>query len=248
LPVRWNDDAQKSRERKKVFCASLADVFEDHPKVVDARRRLFDLIEQTPRLDWQLLTKRPENLLTMLPPSWLKKPLENVWLGTTVENQQEAFRRIPLLLKAPAVVRFLSCEPLIESITLDPLLCPYCGDGEQLVDASGTAWCAECEAEASQGHWLDAFADAQTRGISWVIAGGESGPDARPCRLPWLMDVVRECRDRGVPVFVKQIGARPVFGDPLTGEGSVPWPISDRKGAVVGDWPLDLRFQELPER
>lgn len=117
-PLAWNRAAEKSGVRKRVFCASLADVFEDHPMVAPWRTELFAMIEKTPMLDWQLLTKRPENMLRMLPVSWLDNPRPNVWLGTTVEDQMRAEHRIPKLVRTPAAIRFLSCEPLLEGVDL----------------------------------------------------------------------------------------------------------------------------------
>jgi len=117
-PVKWNREAEKAGERRRVFCASMADVFEGREDCAPHRWRLFNLIETTPNLDWLLLTKRPENILNLLPTNWLIDPRPNVWLGTTVENQEQAGRRIPELLEAPAVVRFLSCEPLLGPVNL----------------------------------------------------------------------------------------------------------------------------------
>jgi protein gp37 len=117
-PLKWNKQARGSGERARVFCASMADVFEDFAPLDTERDRLWNLIYETPWLDWQLLTKRPENVLSMVP--WGQKWPENVWIGTSVENQQVANHRVPILKKIPALVRFLSCEPLIGAIdTLD---------------------------------------------------------------------------------------------------------------------------------
>ena len=88
-PVRWNARAARDGVRRRVFCASLADVFEDHPGVVGERARLFALIEQTPHLDWQLLTKRPENMGRLAPASWSTKWPDNVWAGATAENAEQ---------------------------------------------------------------------------------------------------------------------------------------------------------------
>jgi protein gp37 len=101
--------------RRKVFCASWADVF-DNQVPEEWRADLWALIASTPNLDWLLLTKRPQNIAKMLPATW-GKGWPNVWLGTTTENQAEANRRIPHLQSIPAVVRFLSAEPLLEAIT-----------------------------------------------------------------------------------------------------------------------------------
>lgn len=118
-PLAWDKRAAKEGKRIKVFCASLADVFEDNPQVLDWRSDLWDLIELTPNLDWLLLTKRPENIkkFTKRWDTWGQLPA-NIWLGTTVENQEQAEKRIPELLRIPAAVRFLSCEPLLGSIQL----------------------------------------------------------------------------------------------------------------------------------
>ena len=92
----------------------MADVFEDHPQVTGDRWRLFHLIEATPYLDWQLLTKRPENVMRMIPHAWRERLPWNVWVGNLrLEDQQRAQERIPHLLKVPAHIRFVSCEPLL---------------------------------------------------------------------------------------------------------------------------------------
>lgn len=112
-PLRWNAAAEREGVRKRVFCASMADVFEGHPDVVDARQQLWTLIEATPWLDWLLLTKRPENIKLFVPTSWWSNPQPNVWYGTSLEDVQRAKDRIPQLAEVPAAVRFLSCEPLL---------------------------------------------------------------------------------------------------------------------------------------
>lgn len=117
-PVKWNREAEKAGERRRVFCASMADVFEDRGDLDVSRSQLFMLISQTPMLDWLLLTKRPQNIAKMLPPHWLRNPQSNVWLGTTCENQEQADKRIPELLQVPAAIRFLSCEPLLGPVDL----------------------------------------------------------------------------------------------------------------------------------
>jgi protein gp37 len=104
--------------RQRVFCASLADVFEDRDELIAWREDLFKLIESTPNLDWLLLTKRPENIEPMMPGPWFAKFPQNIWMGTTVENQKMANERILILVNIPAVVRFLSVEPLLENVDL----------------------------------------------------------------------------------------------------------------------------------
>jgi protein gp37 len=117
-PIKWNDAARKAGKQARVFCASMADVFEDHPQLEWPRTNLWGLIETTPHLDWLLLTKRPQNILRMLPSLWSGRTPDNVWLGTSCEDQQRADERIPHLLSVPARVRFLSCEPLLGEISL----------------------------------------------------------------------------------------------------------------------------------
>lgn len=123
-PRVWERSAARAGERQRVFCASLADVFEVHPQLDDWRRELWTIIEQTPHLDWLLLTKRPEQLVRMLPSAWSTSPRDNVWLGTTVESPRWADIRIPRLLAAPAVVHFVSAEPLLEPLELERYLGP----------------------------------------------------------------------------------------------------------------------------
>ena len=116
LAIKWDRQAQKAGVRKKVFCASLADVFDDQVPN-EWRDDLWSLIERTQHLDWLLLTKRPENIKDMLPENW-GDGWPNVWLGITVESQREANRRIPHFEQIPAIIKFLSCEPLLENLYL----------------------------------------------------------------------------------------------------------------------------------
>lgn len=115
LPKRWNAMAIHEGIRRRVFCASLADVFEDRAELVRPRVRLHDLIIGTPGLDWLLLTKRPQNVRAMWPGTF---PMPtNVWLGTTAEDQQRATERVRAIFDIPATVRFLSVEPMLGPIT-----------------------------------------------------------------------------------------------------------------------------------
>lgn len=111
-PVKWNRKAQEQGVRRRVFCASLADVFEDHPSVTGWRHELWTLIRATPHLDWLLLTKRPENIRPMLPMDW-GAGYPNVWLGVSAENQRRYNERVPHLLAVPAPVHFVSYEPAL---------------------------------------------------------------------------------------------------------------------------------------
>ena len=176
-PYKWNKAAQQAGERARVFCGSMSDVFEDHPTNADARERLWPLIDATPWLDWLLLTKRPENISRMLPAAWLETPQANVWLGTSVEDQQRADERIPHLLRVPAAVRFLSCEPLLGPVNIRD----FVTDGA--------------------GHWR-----TPTKERRWVIAGGESGHGARPMNPNWARSLRQQCEAAGVSFFFKQWG------------------------------------------
>jgi len=115
-PIRWSRQAERDRVRRRVFCASMADVFEDRGDLDPWRARLWSLVDDTPSLDWLLLTKRPSNVTKMVP--WAAAWPHNVWLGTTVENQEWAEKRISSLVANPAVVRFLSVEPILGSLDL----------------------------------------------------------------------------------------------------------------------------------
>ena len=168
-PLQWNDEAREEGERHRVFCASMADVFERRAELNSTRLRLWALIDATPWLDWLLLTKRPQNIVDMVP--WADTWPKNVWLGSTVENQQCAEERLPLLLKYKAVVRFLSCEPLLGAIDLLP-------------------WFQR------EGYYP----------INWVIAGGESGPSARPMHPDWPKRLLNQCQTAKVAFHFKQWG------------------------------------------
>lgn len=163
-PLKWNKLANAEGQHHRVFCASMADIFEDREDLVNERRRLWPLIEATPNLDWLLLTKRPENVRKLA--GWTTEWPENVWIGTTVENQETADSRIPELISIPAHVRFLSCEPLIGPLRVRK--------------------------------WLSK--------VHWVIAGGESGPHARPSDPAWFRGLRDQCIAAGTAFHFKQWG------------------------------------------
>lgn len=116
-PLKWDAAAAATGTRARVFCASMADVFEDRRDLDEPRARLWALVEATPNLDWLLLTKRPECVQALAP--WKDEWPHNVWLGTTVEDQEYAEKRLPHLTAIPAVVRFISAEPLLGPIDID---------------------------------------------------------------------------------------------------------------------------------
>ena len=165
-PHRWNAEAQRSGRRTRVFCASMADVFEWKKGLSSWRQRLWTVIEETPCLDWLLLTKRPHLIRRLAP--WEDEWPANVWLGTTVETQRWVDKRLPHLSEVPAHTRFLSCEPLLGRVDLDG--------------------------------WLERNA------IHWVIAGGESGPRARPSDPAWFYTIRNQCAAHATPFHFKQWG------------------------------------------
>ncbi|WP_321904446.1 phage Gp37/Gp68 family protein [Paraburkholderia tropica] len=185
------------RTRPRVFCASLADVFDTD---VDPawRRDLFDLIELTPNLIWLLLTKRIGNAFREISRArshdWLMGR-DNVWLGATVVNQAEAERDIPKLLQVPARVRFLSMEPLLGPVQLDRL---QISDERELDVLRG-------EASSTAQHVAVRPSKTGTR-VDWVIVGGESGPGARPMHPAWARHLRDQCAAAGTPFLFKQWG------------------------------------------
>lgn len=277
-PLKWNRDAEASGVRARVFCASLADVFEDWQGPIlnskgerlwidtasaawlfaskedserselarqkgvaagtmnDVRKRLFALIDATPNLDWLLLTKRPENIEKMWPAIGFPESgvtgtlgrhlhLANVWLGTSVENQEFADKRIPELLKCRDLspVLFLSCEPLLGPVDLNAdggWLVPWeksdgvCGPdawNEMFVCAKNHSAKRYLKSEKhGRNICLQSGCEATVYpakpGINWVIAGGESGPEARPSDPEWFRSIRDQCKACSVPFLFKQWG------------------------------------------
>ena len=253
-PLHW-------RKPRRVFVNSMSDLF--HEAVPDAFiNRVFAVMTLTPHHTFQVLTKRAERMSTYLgDPKRVEKmqisvitrdmvtgeqyargatdfditwPLSNVWLGVSVENQATADARVPLLLETPVAVRFVSCEPLLEPVNLLGPFYDYLRGwvAEAVPDERGDLVPEQC----------------QTAALDWVIVGGESGPGARRCDLRWVRNIVRDCRSAHVPVFVKQLGARPdgwwtnELGPRMNRHG-----MRDRKGADPSEWPEDLRLREYPE-
>jgi protein gp37 len=236
-PLAWNRKAAELGTRPRVFCASLADVFD--PEVPrEWRSDLLALINKCPHLDWLLLTKRPELVNPLLgeasngtyapiPRSvertgcWnLAEHAPNIWLGTTIENQEQADKRIPQLLAIPAARRFLSCEPLLGPVDLTDTLF-MCGRHNE-------PFGSHCNPDCPSA-------------LNWVIVGGESGAKARPMALGWAKDIVADCDMASVPVFVKQMGDNP------TNREGEPCPhITAPKGKDMSEWPVELRRQEVP--
>lgn len=242
------------------------------------REDFFKLIDATPWLDWLLLTKRPENARKMWPfkfdQSEAKRPAQkdidahpyyrsNAWLGTSIACQDDANRNAPLLLKCRDLspVLFLSAEPLVGPVNFHNVISER-----------------RDESEVRPGElndWLELYmnpltgfrATSMVSGVNgpkvdWVIAGGESGSKSRPCNVDWMRRIVKQCREAGVPCFVKQLGS--VILEDTPGDD---WPdlrpacptrrrgwgddrhiriVLDKKGGKPAEWPDDLRVREFP--
>lgn len=194
LPVRWNRKAARSGIIHRVFCASMADVFEVHAlgsindRMNTARARLWALIEETPHLTWQLLTKRPENITALIPSRWTAVFPRNIWLGATAENQVRYDERWPILADVGASTTFISYEPALGPLELR---CHGCG-------SDVGAHCAPDQGGCSG--WFP----------SQVIVGGESGAGRRPFEIAWLRRVADDCHRARIAFFAKQdAGPRP---------------------------------------
>ncbi len=219
VPRRW-------RKPRMIFVSAQSDLF--HPDVpAEFIAKVFATMAEARRHRFQVLTKRPERAADLLndPPGGTTWPLPNVWIGTSVEDQQRADERIPHLLNCPAAVRFLSVEPLLGPIDL------------RLEDC-----------------WIPDDCYELRERLHWVIIGGESGPGARPMDIAWARSLVEQCRTAGVACFVKQLGARPTgCHDRVetrrarsTTYRFKPVRLRDRKGGDPSEWPEDLRVREFP--
>ena len=203
LPLKWNREAEASGTRPKVFCASLADVFDNEVDPVWFTD-LFELIEATPNLDWLLLTKRIGNVAKMVADGrWFPTHWPNVWIGATICNQAEADRDIPKLLAVPAAKRFLSMEPLLSPVERG-LQCENWSNEIVMDPETGAYECCKACDFTGIGNAID-----------WVIVGGESGYNARPMHPDWARSLRDQCDAAGVPFLFKQHGE---WREPMPGE------------------------------
>jgi protein gp37 len=213
-PRQWAREApqffEKHGRKRRVFCASLADVFDNEVPAI-WRADLFDLIISTQELEWLILTKRIGNVSAMMRDILRVNGLpRNVWLGISVVNQAEADRDIPKLFEVSARIRFLSCEPLLAPIDLtEAMRCHVCGYSK-----------ADCALH------MDHHLCRGPGPIDWVIVGGESGPNFRVMRTEWAHDLRQQCDRAGVPFFFKQWGgSHPTKGGcNLGGVEAKAWP------------------------
>lgn len=219
------------RKPARVFVNSMSDLFhEDVPN--DFILRVWMVMARTPQHVYQILTKRPERMAIWvnewLPGAWalanltgmLTKPLPNVWLGVSVEDQANADTRIPLLLQTTAAVRFISAEPLLGAVDLL----------DYLPGPNTKAWCAK---HGIRSVWAGPR-ECNCGLLDWVIVGGESGHNFRPMNTAWAESIVMQCEAAGVACFVKQMGGR----RPGTELDSLPpalrvrqWPVPAREAA-----------------
>jgi protein gp37 len=255
-PLRW-------RKPQRIFVNSMSDLFHEDvsEEFID---RVFVVMMIARQHKFQILTKRPERMRNyVLDPATIGRViadfhdvtksldgshvrtrnhadgmggfmLSNVHLGVSVEDQKTADERIPLLLETPAAVRFVSYEPAL--VAVDFLSMPRVGAHHD--------WLT--------GEKETAREKTSTPALDWIIIGGESGPKARPFNLQWARDVIAQCKAAGVPVFMKQLGAKPV--SPICGidpRHTIAYPtvslaLKDRKGGDMNEWPEDLRVREFP--
>jgi protein gp37 len=188
-PLQWDAEAAANGIRYRVFCSSLADVF-DNAVNDEWRVDLAHLIIGTPNLDWLLLTKRVGNARAMLWDMFGDMTAANVWIGATIVNQEEADRDIPKLLGTPAAKRFLSMEPLLGPVDLTAI-----DFGSSVVINVLTGGGRDDLGERGTGPKLD-----------WVIVGGESGKNARITQLEWERSICDQCARAGTPFLFKQHG------------------------------------------
>ena len=200
-----------------MFTPSLSDIF--HSSVDAFRNEIWDIIRKCQHIIFQIPTKRPERILQSLPPDW-GKGWHNVWLGVSVENQKRADERIPILLDIPAIIRFLSCEPLLGELDLTNYL---------------------------YTRYVMGGARHMYNQVDWVICGGESGFGKTPedksvkwqyrkCEIDWLYKIVHQCQQANVPLFVKQLGTHLAKTNNLTGSA-----------ADINEFPEHLKVREFPK-
>ncbi len=245
----WLDQPLRWKRPRMIFVCAHGDLF--HEAVPDEWiDRVFAVMALSPQHTFQVLTKRPERMRAYLAPhdqrradalgalvikmgyrdplELLRWPLPNVWLGVSAEDQAAADARIPVLLDTPAAVRFLSAEPLLGAVDLDAAW-----HGESALDSECWGDCAWCEKghpplhNCSRGRQSSAAWEKGRSGLDWVIAGGESGRNARPMHPDWARSLRDQCAAAGVPFFFKQWGEWAPLPDTSKGETCV-WPDGSR--------------------
>lgn len=276
-PVKWNKREGGKMVYASEFAAStnprvfpsLCDWLDDEVPV-EWLARFLVLINDTPSLDWLLLTKRPENFRSRMEAILSSNPTDpkntaahslaagwiggyyprNVWFGVSVEDQTRANERVPLLLQVPAKIRWLSMEPLLGHVDLEMLNDGswYDGEGANKYDAlRGIAYWLQ---HGSYDHGLGGGPK-----LDWLVVGGESGHGARNCDVKWIEAILEQSGTAKTPVFIKQLGSRPFrsWDNPpgntipviaaTIGEG---WTLEHTKGGDPLEWPSHLRVRQYP--
>lgn len=250
-PAKWNSRTEPGDQFPKVF-PSLCDWLDDEVPIAWTARFLH-LVYKTPYLDWLLLTKRPEN--------WDRRLLEaaqelsdhspaashwialwrrgqaprNVWFGVSVEDQPRT-SRIKHAIRIPAAVRWVSAEPLIAPVDFTNVYFDDTKATENVLNNRVSEFAAKT------------LGPTPLNRIDWIVVGGESGPKARGCNVSWVREIVLQGKAWGVPVFVKQLGAKPCVTHK---HGSTVPPddfraFSHPKAGDPSEWPEDLRVREYP--
>lgn len=221
----------KQKKPCTIFVGDMFDLFHEAiPR--ELIYRVLDICEAATQHTFQLLTKRAARMESVFSFKYSNSTSQftppHLWAGVSVEDQQRADERIPLLLQTPAAVRFLSVEPMLEAVDL-----------EHLPSFSGIGRYLDCLSNAG----VDRGADIPSK-IDWVICGGESGPGARPFNLAWAESLQAQSKAASVPFFMKQVGTNPQWPDNL--KRGIHWDRSDRKGGDPSKWPESLRVREFP--
>jgi protein gp37 len=220
-PLSWKEPAL-------VFTCSWSDFFIEEAD--PWREEVWDIIRKTPQLTYQILTKRPENIMDRLPKDW-GNGWPNVWIGVSAEDQKNANKRIRVLTQIPAKIRFISYEPALSLIDLVRAMPEPEGEDWDVVneiqdhndDHEPEEFIEECEEECdwiNYGHNLVESSEHKewvswrawrarlarlSRSIDWVIMGCESGPGARSMDIGWTRSMRDQCELAGIPFFLKQM-------------------------------------------
>jgi protein gp37 len=223
----------------RCFLGDMTDIFGEWVPAELLHELFSNVLEVRTDVTWQILTKRAQRMHDYLWWRWGGRiPPRHIHIGVSVENQEWADVRIPLLLQTPAAVRFISAEPLLGPVDL------------RLGQSEGVPTDAE---QMRERQWL----------LGWVIVGGESGPKSRSCDLEWIRSIVQQCQVAGVPVFVKQLGQWPSSDRDENQHGGQYWVRLYEKNSVPtapplfgcegrgkkgdpSEWPEDLRIREFP--
>lgn len=295
LPLKW-------KRPRKIFVADMGDLFYEAVSNEDIAA-VFGVMAAAPKHTFQVLTKRAKRMREWFAINniqafvqhekrkhsdddetanvWTRWPLPNVWLGVSVEDQKTADERIPILLDTPAAVRWASYEPALGPVDFRQWL-PNAGRCESRGGGPPPFRCglplghggSHSALIPTSAPWSRCAPFAKPA-LDWIVVGGESGPKARPFNVSWARETIANCRAAGVPVFVKQLGARPRVSyydhewrnaldarglnwpDPLDHdialEGQPPLEalvelrLRDAKGGDPAEWPEALRVREFPE-